>query len=132
LLFREAAKVVKLQNEEARPMLDPSQAPPSPIASEPAVDCTMLARTILRPNPDVQGTNMEGETVLLNLSSGRYYTLNRIGSIIWEHCTSDKTLSEIHTVLCNRFDVSPERALEDLVTLVNQLIQEGLLQQEDR
>ena len=42
-------------------------------------DRTMLARTILRPSPDVQGTSMEGETVLLDLSTGRYYTLNRVG-----------------------------------------------------
>ena len=113
-------------------MLDPLQVTPPPTASETEVDCTMLDRTILWPSPDVQGTSMEGETVLLDLSSGRYYTLNRIGSVIWEHCTNDKTLSDIHAVLCNRFDVAPERALEDLVTLVNQLIQEGLLQQERR
>ena len=43
-------------------MSDPLQAPPSPIASEPVVDRTMLDRIILRPSPDVQGTSMEGET----------------------------------------------------------------------
>ena len=44
---------------------------------------------------------MEGETVLLDLSTGRYYTLNRLGSVIWEHCTGDKTISEIHAVCAN-------------------------------
>ncbi len=73
---------------------------------------------------------MEGETVLLDLSTGRYYTLNWLGSVIWEHCTGHSTISDIHAVLCDRFDVAPERALDDLVALVNQLIQEGLLQQE--
>ena len=75
---------------------------------------------------------MDGETVLLDLSSGRYYTLNRVGSVIWEQCTGDKTISDIQAALCDRFDVAPERALDDLVTLVNDLIQEGLLQQERR
>jgi hypothetical protein len=92
----------------------------------------MLDRTILRPSPDVQGTTMDGETVLLDLSSGRYYTLNQLGSVIWEHCTGLTSLRDIHTVLCDRFDVAPERALDDLVNLVNELIQEGLLQQERR
>ena len=113
-------------------MSDPLQAPPSPIASEPVVDRTMLDRIILRPSPDVQGTSMEGETVLLDLSSGRYYTLNRLGSVIWEHCTGHNTISDIHAVLCDRFEVASERALDDLVTLVNHLVQEGLLQQERR
>ena len=111
-------------------MLDPLQAPPPPFASEPAVDRTMLDRTILRPSPDVQGTSLEGETVLLDLSTGRYYTLNRLGSVIWEHCTGHSTISDIHAVLCDRFEVAPEQALEDLVVLVSQLLQEGLLQQE--
>ena len=113
-------------------MSDPLQAPPLPIASEHAVDRTMLARTILRPSPDVQGTSMDGETVLLDLSTGRYYTLNRLGSVIWEHCTGLSTMSDIHAVLYDRFDVAAERALDDLIALVNQLVQEGLLQQERR
>lgn len=96
------------------------------------VDPTILDRIVLRPSPDVQGTNMDGETVLLDLSTGRYYTLNRLGSTIWEHCTGHNTIGDIHAVLCERFDVAPQRALDDLVTLVNQLVQEGLLQQERR
>lgn len=113
-------------------MSDPLQATPSPIEIGQAVDRTMLDRTILRPSPDVQGTSLEGETVLLDLSTGRYYTLNRLGSVIWEHCNGHSTISDIHVVLCDRFEVVPERALEDLVALVNQLVQEGLLQQERR
>lgn len=96
-----------------------------------AIDRAQLDRTVLRPNPDVQGTTMEGETVLLDLSSGRYYTLNRLGSVIWEHCTGQSTMAEIHAAICDRFDVAPERALDDLVVLVNELIQEGLLQQQE-
>lgn len=104
-----------------------SNAVPAPI-----IDQAMCDRTVLRSSPDVQGRSMDGETVLLDLSSGRYYTLNRVGSVIWEQCTGDKTISDIQAVLSDRFDVAPERALDDLVTLVNELIQEGLLQQERR
>ena len=96
------------------------------------VDPTLLHRIVLRRNPDVQATNMDGETVLLDLSTGRYYTLNRLGSVIWELCTVTHTISDIHTHLCDHFDVAPERALDDLVTLVNELNQERLLQQERR
>jgi hypothetical protein len=92
----------------------------------------MYDHILLWPSLDVQDTNMDGETVLLDLRTGRYYTLNRLGSVIWDHCTSHNTISDIHAVLCDRFDVAPERALDDLVTLVNQLIQEGLLRQERR
>jgi len=96
------------------------------------IDRTRLDGIVLRSSPDVQGTTMDGETVLLDLSSGRYYTLNRLGSVIWEHCAGQSTMADIHAVICDRFDVAPERALDDLVALVNELIQEGLLQQERR
>jgi hypothetical protein len=132
LSIRDVAQIGKYQIEEDRPMSNPLKAPPPPIASAHAVDRTILDRIILRPSPDVQGTCMEGETVLLDLSSGRYYTLNRLGSVIWEHCTGHNTISDIHAVLCDRFDVAPDRALDDLIALVNQLAQEGLLQQERR
>jgi len=109
-----------------------SNLQPIPAESEasPVIDRTKLDQTILIPSSDVQGTAMDGETVLLDLSSGRYYTLNRLGSVIWEHCTGQHTMTDIHAVICDRFDVAPERALDDLVTLAKELIQEGLLQQE--
>ena len=75
-------------------------------------DTTRLHQVVLRGNSDVQVTNTDGETVLLALSAGT------------------QTIGNIHSVRCHRFDVAPERALDDLVILVNQLIQEGLLQQE--
>lgn len=113
-------------------MSDASQVPASSIVSNLVSEQASLDRIVLRTSPDVQGTSMDGETVLLDLSTGRYYTLNRVGSAIWEHCTGHHTIRDIHTVLCDRFDVAPERALDDLVILVNQLTQEGLLQQERR
>lgn len=113
-------------------MSDVSQAPASPVVSDLISEQASPDRIVLRTNPDVQSTNMDGETVLLDLSTGRYYTLNRVGSVVWEHCTGNHTIRDIQTVLCDRFDVAPERALDDLVTLVTQLTQEGLLQQERR
>ncbi|MCC6140673.1 MAG: PqqD family protein [Nitrospira sp.] len=113
-------------------MSDSQQIPAVSDVPIPAIDRTLLDQTILRPSPDVQGTTMDGETVLLDLSSGRYYTLNRLGSVIWEHCTGQCTMTDIQAAICDRFDVVPERALDDLVNLANELVQEGLLQQERR
>ena len=99
---------------------------------EQAIDPTRLDRTVLCTSSDVQGTTMDGETVLLDLRTGRYYTLNRLGSVIWEHCAGQSTIADIHTAICERFEVAPERALDDLVMVVNELLQEGLLEHERR
>lgn len=87
----------------------------------------MLATLAPKCNPDIHGTAMDGEMVLLNLWSGRYYTLNAVGAMVWECIREGRTLGDIHHAICARFDVSPDRAEEDLLLLVNQLKGEGLL-----
>ena len=91
-----------------------------------------LMATVPQPNPNVQGTTLDGETVLLNLSSGRYYTLNRVGTAIWERCTGHQSLQDIHVALCGRFEASSERIADDLLALVTHLGHEGLLTMERR
>lgn len=86
-----------------------------------------LMATVPQPNPNVQGTTLDGETVLLDLSSGRYYTLNRMGTAIWERCTGHQSLQDIHVALCGRFEASSERIADDLLALVTHLGHEGLL-----
>jgi hypothetical protein len=86
-----------------------------------------LMSAVPSPNPDVQGTTLDGETVLLNLATGRYYTLNRVGTAMWEACTGTPSLQAIHTTLCERFDAPPERIADDLFALVTHLSHEGLL-----
>ena len=91
-----------------------------------------LMQVVPQPSPNVQGTTMEGETVLLDLNSGRYYTLNRVGTAVWEHCTGQRTLGDIHAVLCQRFEASSDRIADDLMALVTHLGHEGLLSLERR
>lgn len=86
-----------------------------------------LMATVPQPNPNVQGTTLDGETVLLDLSSGRYYTLNRVGTAIWERCTGNQSLQGIHAALCTRFEASPKCIADDLLALVTHLSHEGLL-----
>ena len=87
----------------------------------------VLMQTMPQPSPNVQGTTLDGETVLLDLSSGRYYTLNRVGTAIWERCTGSQSLQDIHAALCARFEASSERIADDLLALVTHLGHEGLL-----
>jgi len=91
----------------------------------------MWTRHVTR-NPDISWTVLDGETVLLNLDNGFYYTLNRVGSVIWELCASEKTLEEVLAAIYERFDVTKDVAREDLVALVTRLRQEGLILEERR
>jgi hypothetical protein len=79
------------------------------------------------PHDDVTSTVLEREAVLLNLNNGRYYTLNRVGTAVWELMTGDRPLAEILSAICERFNVTEEVARQDLVALVTRLRQEKLI-----
>jgi len=77
-------------------------------------------------NDNVIFTEVEGESVLLDLASGHYYSLNRTGSVIWEMLTGEKDLGAVHRTICQRFEVDAETAWEDIIALVHNLCSEKL------
>jgi hypothetical protein len=109
-------------------MPDLADAIYSAMSASTIVQGLRIDRVTVRPCSDVQATNMEGETVLLHLGSGRYYTLNVLGSIIWDQCTGGATIKQIHDSICERFQVTPERALDDLIAMLRELEKEDLVE----
>ena len=69
-----------------------------------------------------------GEAVLLDLASERYFGLDPVGTRIWQLLADAPSLAQVHTTLCGEFDAAPERIGEDLLALVGQLSEAGLVQ----
>jgi len=53
------------------------------------------------------------------------YTMNEVGSRIWELIDGEKPLSEIRDVLVNEFEVNTEETEEDLIEFFQKLEQIG-------
>ena len=70
---------------------------------------------------------IDGEAVLLDLNTGVYYSLNMIGSLIWERLDGAITVSELVRLLTEEYDVTPERAMADVQLLMTDLLGEGLV-----
>ncbi len=99
------------------------------VMQEEPVDWTKLMRLVPRRKPDVPGMTLDGETVLLDLSTGRSYRLNSVWTAVWEQCDGSATLLDIQLVLRSRCELSPERAYDEVVSVVLQLEHDGLLSQ---
>ena len=69
-----------------------------------------------------------GEAVLLDLSSERYFGLDPIGTRIWQLLADAPSLQQVHATLCGEFDAPAERIQADLLALVGQLNEAGLVQ----
>jgi hypothetical protein len=83
-------------------------------------------------NPDVSWTTLDGETILLNLENGFYYTLNPVSSVIWEQLSGAHSLGDILATLHVRFDVDEDVIRGDLNRLIDQLCHECLIAEEER
>ena len=68
-----------------------------------------------------------GEAVLLDLASERYFGLDPVGTRIWTLLADDDRLQSICDTLCAEYDAEPVRIREDLLALVTQLAEAGLV-----
>jgi len=89
-------------------------------------------QTRLRPNEEeVAAKVMDGEAILINLSSGIYYSMDKVGGVIWELIEKRCSLEEIREAISGRYNVSPQQAQEDVERLTNELLQEKLVLESD-
>ncbi|WP_341224748.1 PqqD family protein [uncultured Arcticibacterium sp.] len=75
-------------------------------------------------------TSLSGESVILNHEKGSYYSLNEVGTFVWKILEEKEASKEllISEVLEN-FDVAKEECSSDLNTLLDDLINEGLVEE---
>jgi hypothetical protein len=81
----------------------------------------------VRIQDDVLFQELQGEAVLLNLKTGVYLGLDQIGTRIWQILQEDGALSRVMEVILQEYDVTPERLTQDLLDLINQMQEQGLL-----
>jgi hypothetical protein len=81
----------------------------------------------LKPAMDVVASEVGGETMLLHAGAGTYFNLGEIGTLVWRFVAGEKRLSVAAEALCTVYDVEPERASRDVLLLVQQLLEAGLV-----
>jgi hypothetical protein len=77
---------------------------------------------------DVLVQQLQGESVLLNLASGRYFGLDDMGTRMWAAVTSADSLQAAYEALLAEYDVDRERLERDFRTLIEKLVEHGLLE----
>ena len=78
-------------------------------------------------NPQVVWKNLQGETVLLNPMTGKYFGLTKVGCSFWEKADGLRTLAQITDLLMEEYEVERERLSADIDALVNTLASQELI-----
>ena len=95
-----------------------------PGVNPPAV--AALTRVVVA--SDVLASDFGAEYVLLNPNSGTYYGLDRVGAEIWRLIQTSATVQTICAEIVAAFDVDEETCRRDVMRLVGELLEHGLVE----
>jgi len=85
-----------------------------------------LASRVIVPD-DVLFQELNGEAVILDLASERYFGLDGVGTRFWELISHDPEMQVAFDQLLREYDVDAPQLETDLLALVDELLDAGLL-----
>jgi hypothetical protein len=81
---------------------------------------------------DLVTRNVAGETIIVPIKNkvgdlDSIYTLNEVGTLIWELIDGKNNISEIAEAVCNNYEVTPEEAIKDTFDFLRSAEEAGLI-----
>ena len=73
-------------------------------------------------------TDLGGEAVILGLESGQYYSLNDVGTRIWDLVQEPKTVLDVRDAILDEYEVEPERCEKELLDILKKMASAGLIE----
>jgi hypothetical protein len=83
-------------------------------------------------NQEVVSRKIEGELIIVPIRSGvgdlnSLYTLNPVGSLLWDFMTEGHTVGEMVQRVCDEFEVTKSQARQDIEMFLDSLLEEKLV-----
>ncbi len=70
---------------------------------------------------------LEGETIIINLETGNYYSMNKTGSILWNKIEANYSLSQILAFFEEQYSASSETIKKSILDLISFLKADDLI-----
>ena len=86
--------------------------------------------TVVR-TTDLLSTTIDGQVVVTSIEKGNYIGLEGAGNHIWSLVEKPIRISSLCDTLQDEFDVSPEQCEEDVITFMERLRENGLVEIRD-
>jgi hypothetical protein len=97
----------------------------------PTVKKTLSVSSSVVAAKDQVSSDLGDEVAILHLNAGVYYGLDGVGARIWDLIQQPRTVEEVRDVLIREYEVEPDRCESDLITLLQRLADEGLIEVKD-
>lgn len=80
---------------------------------------------------NIAATVIDGEAIIVNLTTGVYYSMGKVGGEIWQMIEQGLSVPRISALVMARYQVDEDRARTDVEALVGKLSAEDLIAPSD-
>ena len=85
--------------------------------------------TKLRQGQDHVATSIGDETAVMSIKRGRYYAVGSVAERIWQMLEAPVSPREIAERLLKEYDIAPDRCESEVGAFLDELIEEGLVEE---
>jgi hypothetical protein len=86
---------------------------------------------LIRRAKDAISTELDGETVILNIETGIYSGLDQVGTTIWNTLAEPATFVNLKERIMADYEVSEQRCSDDLSVFLDELLKNRLITLDD-
>ena len=91
------------------------------------VENAINLKSMIQRNDDLVSCDLDGETMLMSVETGKYYGMDPMGSRIWALLEQARPVSAICSLLLEEFEVEPSQCEHDVLAFLNELAQDNLI-----
>lgn len=82
---------------------------------------------LLKRNPDIVSSEIDGETVMMDKSFEKYFGMKDIATRIWHLLENETSLQQLCKQLTTEYEVSFEQCLKDVEPFICELIKQDMV-----
>jgi hypothetical protein len=83
--------------------------------------------SILQRSESVTFEVVADEAILIDISTGTYFSLNEVGTEFWQMLDGEQTIEQHAAIIAAKYEVETSMVIEDLLELANEMAKDNLL-----
>ena len=87
----------------------------------------MTKNAVLTRKMDIMTADMDGDTVMMCVETGKYYNLGKVGGEIWSLLEQKTTFSRLIDALTEKYEVERETCARETAAFLHQIAGQGLV-----
>ena len=88
---------------------------------------TFTGQSILTRSESASYELVAGEAILIDVTTGTYFSLNTVGTDFWELIDGEKSIADHAAVIAAKYEVDVPMVLADLLELTGEMAKDGLV-----